>query len=122
MSDNMVRHPGHPVLAIGDLVHYDASFVGDLPAKILGTHRTQDHGREIVKVRLMITIREPRNGFTPREQLTVEACDVLPRTGWRTLNNPFHKRHLLGWCLAWQACAECGREAPHHEEQKRGNG
>jgi len=119
MSDNMIRHPGHPILDVGDLVHYDATFAGDLPAKIVGTVRTHEHGRDVVKVRLMLTMRTARSGYRPRELITAQAREVLPRKGWRTLNNPFHKRHTLGWCLAWEPCPQCGREPSRPESQKR---
>ncbi|SMC95665.1 hypothetical protein [Lentzea albidocapillata] len=111
MNDNMIRLPGHPILGVGDLVHYDASFAGDLPVKIVGLMPTYKHGCDVIKVQLMTTFRLARNCFEPRELITAEPTNVLPRTGWRTLSSPFHKRHALGWCLAWEACSSCGRES-----------
>lgn len=33
MNDNMIRLPGHPILGVGDLVHYDASFAATCPSR-----------------------------------------------------------------------------------------
>lgn len=112
MNDNMIRLPGHPILGVGDLVHYDASFAGHLPVKIVGLMPTHEHGRDVIKVQLMTTFSVGSQLLrTPRELITAGPTNVLPRTGWRTLSSPCHKRHALGWCLAWEACSSCGRES-----------
>lgn len=73
---------------IGAPAYFDSFTGGPIPCKVLGLGRDEFLGRDIVRV--LLTMREPRGGYQPREVLNVPVRCVFPRSALVTRRGKYH--------------------------------